>query len=161
MTLAAISIGLQAQSDPRTVGQWSSVQTWPYRAVHTHLLPNGKVLSWSQFTEGDKTQIFDPSTNSVATSTIAPFNTFCAGHAFLPDGRLLVAGGHIADGVGLQHAAIFDFRNNSWSTLPDMNAGRWYPTNTTLANGDILVLGGTIDSASGNDKLPQIWQQST
>jgi hypothetical protein len=36
-----------------------------------------------------------------------------------------------------------------------MNDGRWYPSNVTLANGDTLVLGGT--SASGQNRLPQVW----
>ena len=30
-----------------------------------------------------------------------------------------------------------------------MNAGRWYPTTTTLPNGDVLVLSGDIDTTTG------------
>src|SRR5438132_1468220 len=29
-----------------TIGQWSSVMTWPYIAVHAQVLPTGKVLWW-------------------------------------------------------------------------------------------------------------------
>jgi hypothetical protein len=39
-----------------------------------------------------------------------------------------------------------------------MNAGRWYPTNTTLGTGDILVLSGNIDNKVGANPLPQVWR---
>ena len=54
---------------------------------------------------------------------------FCAGQTFLPDGRLLVAGGHDKwDGYGAIQTTIFDPKTNKWSKSADMNAGRWYPT---------------------------------
>ena len=42
-----------------------------------------------------------------------------------------------------------------------MNAGRWYPTNTTLANGDVLVVSGAIDLRDAVNTLPQVWQMAT
>ncbi|HEX8202841.1 MAG TPA: galactose oxidase-like domain-containing protein, partial [Isosphaeraceae bacterium] len=90
------------------------------------------------------------------------YDTFCSGHAFLPDGRLLVAGGHDdvtghfhADFVGVPDASLFDPATNSWTRLPDMNAGRWYPTATTLASGEVLVLSGTV-TPGVLDTLPQV-----
>ena len=59
---------------------------------------------------------------------------------FAPDGRLFVAGGHIQTNVGLAKASIYNPSTNTWAAVPDMNAGRWYPTVTTLANGDALVV---------------------
>ncbi|HXG90663.1 MAG TPA: galactose oxidase-like domain-containing protein [Vicinamibacterales bacterium] len=41
-----------------------------------------------------------------------------------------------------------------------MNAGRWYPTNTTMPNGDVLVVSGDIDTSQVNP-LPQVWQIAT
>src|SRR6478672_5129808 len=32
---------------PATVGQWSAVTSWPYTAIHAHVLPNGKVMWWT------------------------------------------------------------------------------------------------------------------
>jgi hypothetical protein len=32
------------------LGQWSPVYDWPCVSIHTHLLPNGKVLSWAMTT---------------------------------------------------------------------------------------------------------------
>src|SRR5262249_17722864 len=83
---------------------------------------------------------------------------FCTGHSFLPDGRLLVTGGHIALNVGRADTFLFDWRNNSWVSGPAMNDGRWYPTNCSLANGEQLVLSGLIDDYTGMNPLPQVWQ---
>ena len=128
--------------DPATVGQCSSVMTWPYIATHAQVLPTGKVLWWPPFGDGDNPTLWDPATN---TNTAAPrvgANIFCSGHAFLPDGQLLVAGGHVDIYMGLPNAYTYDPFNNTWTRLPDMNYGRWYPTSTTLPNGDALVISG-------------------
>ena len=45
-------------------------------------------------------------------------NLFCSGHAFLPDGRLLVAGGHLADSHGLNQATIYDSGANTGHPRP-------------------------------------------
>ena len=74
---------------------------------------------------------------------------------------LSVTGGHIADRVGLEHASIYNPFTNTWTQVADMNAGRWYPTNTTLANGDVLTTAGNIDHTAGANTLPQIWQTET
>jgi hypothetical protein len=42
-----------------------------------------------------------------------------------------------------------------------MNAGRWYPTNTALANGDVVVTSGEISPGLGVNSLPQVWQVSS
>ena len=42
-----------------------------------------------------------------------------------------------------------------------MNAGRWYPTSTTLANGDVLVTSGSMDTNYTNNTLPQVYQVAT
>ena len=85
-------------------------------------------------------------TNTNTAVTHAGANIFCSGHAFLPNGQLLVAGGHINNWVGLPNAYMYNPLNNTWTRLPDMNNGRWYPTSTTLPNGDVLVISGTINT---------------
>ena len=45
--------------------------------------------------------------------------------------------------------------------MPNMNAGRWYPTNTTLAAGDALVVSGSIDNTLGENRLPQVFQTAS
>jgi fibronectin type 3 domain-containing protein len=149
---------VNAQSNPLISGQWSSVQTWPYRAVNAHLLPTGKVMFWEY---ADVPQLWDPSTGSITPAAQAGYNIFCSGFSFLPDGGLLVVGGHISNGEGLAYASVYNPFTNTWSRTADMNAGRWYPTNTTLANGDVLTVSGMIDTTVGMDLLPQVWQAAS
>jgi galactose oxidase-like protein/glyoxal oxidase-like protein len=144
--------------DLSITGEWSSLQDWPVTAVHDQMLPTGKVLFWGF---SDEAWLWDPATAGLTPAARAGFNIFCTGHSFLPDGRILVTGGHVSNGVGLSTAAIYDPANNSWVRLSNMNAGRWYPTNTTLANGDVLVVSGDIDTVQGVNRLPQLWQAAT
>lgn len=57
-------------------------------------------------------------------------NLFCGGHCFLADGRLLAVGGHWVDSVGLDQACVYDYKSNSFTALPAMNKGRWYPVSS-------------------------------
>src|SRR5438445_11904463 len=50
--------------DPATVGQFSSVMTWPNQAVHAHLLPTGKVLWWPSWCEGENSTLRHGSTTT-------------------------------------------------------------------------------------------------
>ncbi len=92
----------------------------------------------------------------LSTVVPAPSLLFCAGHDFLPDGRLLVTGGHISDLHGLANTNVFDPVSGAWQAQPAMAAGRWYPTNTTLPNGEVLTLAGT-DSTGAQVTIPEVW----
>jgi galactose oxidase len=158
LLLSAVS---HAQSDPAQVGQWSEVKNWPFPAVHTHVLPTGKVMFFSEFGMGDDgPYLWNPETDTLQQLSPPGYNIFCAGHAFLPDGRLLIAGGHIDNDRGLPDAILFDPFTSSWSRLPDMADGRWYPTNTALANGEQLVVAGAREDKT-NNLIPEIWSPST
>jgi hypothetical protein len=69
-------------------------------AVHAALLDTGKLLivagsgnNAAYFAAGTfKTLLYDPTTGQTKLIP-TPTDMFCAGHAFLPDGKLLVAGG--------------------------------------------------------------------
>ncbi len=137
-------------------GEWSPSFPWPVVAVHLHLLPTGDVLSWGKI--GDP-QIWNPQSGAF---TPAPSLTmlFCSGHAFLPDGRLLVTGGHIEDHHGLPDVNIFDPASGGWTSAPAMSRGRWYPTSTTLADGQILTLAGR-DEAGDTVEIPEVWTGTT
>jgi hypothetical protein len=147
-----------AQSQTSEVGQWSAVQNWPVVAIHIHVLPNGKLLVWPR-DGGAQARIWDPATGAFTQVPLSTMNLFCTGHAFLPDGRLMVTGGHIRDGAGEIKAHIFDYRDNSWTRVADMNNGRWYPTSTALGNGESLVISGSTIRYRANP-LPQVWQTS-
>jgi hypothetical protein len=120
-------------------------------AIHTNVLPDGRVLTWSRLEDA---QVWDPATN-VFTNVRAPSWIFCAGQTFLPDGRLLVAGGHITDDHGLRDVNVFDFTTNKWSPQPPMRAGRWYPTVLALPNGEQLVVAGATELGASN-AIPEV-----
>ncbi|MBT2676377.1 DUF1929 domain-containing protein [Streptomyces sp. ISL-14] len=93
-------------------------------------------------------------------------DVFCSGHAFLPDGRLMVCGGtelFPADAAGGGHghgeAGHFPGHRHCWtyqprtgqfsevsqlnpSTAGDAGGGRWYPTLVTLASGELFAYAG-------------------
>jgi hypothetical protein len=89
-------------------------------------------------------------------------NLFCSGHTFLADGRLFVAGGHRKDGDGVNQACVYDWDKDSWTALPAMNNGRWYPTATLLPSGDVLVTSGNFIKTTKPElnPIPQIWNGS-
>jgi galactose oxidase len=140
-----------------TLGQWSAVIKWPYEAIHAHVLPTGKVMFW---TRGDHSQFWNPATNVVTAAPQSGANIFCSGHTLLADGRVFVAGGHVQSYVGLPDAYTYKPSSNTWTRLPNMNDARWYPSATTLPNGDVLVVAGWIDTAD-NNVLPQVWQSAS
>lgn len=100
-TLHDIEINSQGYKEHN--GHWS-VLSVPSRfrinAVHAALLDTGKVLivagsgnSLGYFNAGTfKSIIWDPQTNKFKLIH-TPSDMFCGGHAFLPDGKLLIAGG--------------------------------------------------------------------
>src|SRR5438045_9490128 len=69
-----------------TVGEWSPVMTWPYEAIHAHVLQTGKVLFW---TRRDHSQLWDPAANTVTSTAASGANIFCSAHSLLPMRRLL------------------------------------------------------------------------
>ena len=136
-----------------TVGQWGTTQPFPFVSVHTCLMPNGRVIFWDY---SGNTRIWDPATTAITTPAQPGRNIFCSGNSFFADGRIFAPGGHIENNVGLASASFYDPVANTWTSVPNMNAGRWYPSTTTLANGDVLVTSGD-DNFNVND-LPQVFQ---
>jgi hypothetical protein len=149
---------VRAQSDPSLNGEWSAVQTWPIVSVHASLLPTGKVIFYPY---SDDARLWDPSTDSIAAAAQVGYNIFCSGLTLLADGRMFVGGGHISNDVGLNNASVYDWQANTWARQPDMNAGRWYPTTTTLADGSVLIVSGDVDTTVGVNPLPQVWTNGT
>src|SRR5439155_12865477 len=64
----------------------------------------------------------------------------------LPDGRVLVVGGHaiFAGGTAAYHVHTFDPQTNSWSRHTDMTMQRWYPTCLALHDGTALITSGSM-----------------
>ncbi|HJR17395.1 MAG TPA: galactose oxidase-like domain-containing protein [Gemmatimonadales bacterium] len=151
---SAISAAVAAVGTEATTGRWSAPFTWLNIGLHLHLLRTGKVLSWGKF---GQQYVWTPSTNTF-TVVSSPDWLFCSGHTFLSDGRLLVNGGHISDHVGLKDANLFNPGTMAWESRPSMAYGRWYPTTTTLGNGQAVTISGEQNGALVT--VPEVWTGS-
>jgi hypothetical protein len=140
-------------------GEWSAPFSWLNVGVHLTLLPTGKVLSFGL--SGIPT-VWNPANGSF-TSMTTPSVIFCSGHSLLADGRLLASGGNSDPHVGangIPDNTIFDPVSQTWSRATPMRYARWYPTNTTLPNGDVLILSGR-DLTANMVRLPEVWSNGS
>jgi hypothetical protein len=152
---APASRTVAAAGSAQPLGQWSPPFPWSGVAVHLSLLPTSQVLTWGL---SGTPQVWDPASGSF-TSVPSPAMIFCGGQALLADGRVLVAGGnnHPTEALnGIRDITIFDPTTLSWSRSAPMRRGRWYPTNTTLGNGEVVILAGK-DESGINVSEPEIW----
>ncbi len=152
---------------PERFGQFTPPQTWPLVPVHMATLSNGKIVVFDGFDAAlNSERIWDPVTNTFSPVPTGR-NLFCSGHVMLPDGRLFVAGGHIAANEGTKSTTIFNPTTGSWFFGTDMARARWYPTVTTLPDGRILVVSGDnitlnapgldVPLKNGSETLPEIY----
>ena len=101
LVLAAIAVSPPpALAAPNVTGQWSTLPYLvPVNPIHVALLPNGKVLivagSESNPPEAGgpyKYAVWDPAAGTFNNYT-TPWDLFCNGMSYLPDGRLILTGG--------------------------------------------------------------------
>lgn len=130
-------------------------------AVHAALLHTGKVLfiAGSGNDETNRNEyrsvVWDYKNGTFKYLT-TPTDIFCAGHSFLSDGRLLVAGGtkeYDIQGHGFygeKSTYIFDPTLEEFIRVSDMTDGRWYPTLVTLGDSRILTVSGLSENGSLN-----------
>lgn len=141
-----------AAADPTILGEWTGPIDLGVKGIHSAALHTGKVLLFSYpryAATGTEARLWDPATGHY-TNVSHPNpqrDLFCAGQSFLPDGRLLVTGGHVrgtthGEGLGIKENHIFDPATNSWSSPPSLTEARWYPNNVSLADGKTLIFGG-------------------
>ena len=150
MTIPA-TFAVATSSSPAVQGKWDPAFTTPSVLVHAHLLRTGKVLVW-----GDNGSASLWSTTGGFTTVTKPYRIYCTGHTFLPDGRLLIMGGTSAGTAGLRDASIFNPSTVTWAATASMSRGRYYPTATTLPNGEVLVVSGH-DASKVVVRAPEIW----
>lgn len=160
------------------MGKWETIdlpvdldsKDW-MQAVHTALLPNGKVLMVNgssnrntldkdKFIDGVKvsdsavvsnTALFDPVTNfpKITFERIASpaYDPFCSGHLQLPNGNVLFVGGtnRYYPGEqfeGAKQAYVYEWEKQEWQPAGKLNDGHWYPSIVPLADGKFVVFSG-------------------
>jgi Domain of unknown function (DUF1929) len=155
--------------DPLTDGRWNGRVALPVVGVHAAVLPTGKIMYFNRLDAGTpaneaRAWLWDPSRPAsdpaalrevdppLNPETGKPVNLFCAGQSLLPDGQLLVTGGNLAYETdtatykGLNRIYTFDPWSERWTEQPRMAHGRWYPTQTLLADGRTLITSGRDES---------------
>lgn len=160
-----ICMGAARAQSPADDGQWTAPFQLPLIAIHSAMLPTGKVLLFSaeHGVPGIHGWLLDPET--LALTNVQPpagWNPDCAGHSFLADGRLLVAGGTLQFDplLGSKKAFIFDSFAETWTQIEDMARGRWYPTNITLGDGRVLTMSGINDTNGDLNADIEAWDPS-
>ncbi|HEX3236149.1 MAG TPA: galactose oxidase-like domain-containing protein [Gemmatimonadales bacterium] len=165
-SVTSSSIDVSALPPEATSGSWGPLVPWDIVPLHMHLLPNGKILGWGKYdngatgTMGGRPRLWDPASGDpLSTAQMVQVDTmlFCSGHAFMPDGKLMVSGGHKDDDKGIDVTNIFDPGSGSFTSGPKMAFGRWYPTVTELPDGRMLTMAGR-DSAGNVVTIPEIWE---
>jgi len=146
-TMAAVA------ADPGQSGAWSPVIGTPVVPVFQAMLPNGKVLIWDSVGDNasetypnhtfTRAMVWNPVTNTSKRVDVQGYNIFCAGFAHLPNGNILVAGGNAnASLAGIVQTHIFNWQTETWSRGANMAGARWYPSVTSMANGEQAIVGG-------------------
>lgn len=144
---------MAAQAQAAGLAKWSPVVRLPLVPAAGAQLADGRVLLWAAnsgftFNGSGRTQtvLFDPNSLSSVSREVTEtgHDMFCPGTSRLPDGRLLVSGGYDS-GV----SSMYDPQANSWSRVQSMQVPRGYQGSTPLADGTVLVLGGSWSGGYG------------
>lgn len=172
--LAAISVAIAAilawwfirlmpvsASQYHVRGHFGPVINWPLIPLQVLTLPDGRLLSYGSDATGRQSgleiyDIWDPKKGVGPESHLTLPNTtgtdiFCSGQLIIPANQtvLLVGGDRTVNGQrnwSSPDVNVFNYAvNQVKSTGQTMANPRWYPTVATLANGDVLVLGGRLD----------------
>ena len=148
-------------AEPSTVGSWSAPFEVGVIAVHSVLLPNGRVLMVSRPRSGKptKARVWNPATGTSVdvTPADASRDLYCAGHSLLDSGLAFYAGGNrfLNEKDGIANTDTFDPLTQDWDSGPLMSQARWYPTNVALPNGKVLILGGWISQGNWSNTVDE------
>jgi hypothetical protein len=130
-----------------TDGAWGPLLHIPTTAIHAVLMPNGKVLYFSQARypaedealDGGNAHVWDPATNTTVSvpppdvsyptsaggTAIRPANLWCGGQTLLADGRVLVVGGNLQYPLNNGNGAGNGFKGAPWVMTFDPDTETW------------------------------------
>jgi WD40 repeat protein len=141
--------------DPGT-GTWTITGslTEPFSGHTATRLTNGTVLVAGGFEKGNgfpgsraSAELYDPVTGTWAATHDMTHARSNHTATLLPDGRVLVAGGH--SGTRLASAELYDPVSATWTAAADMTEPYLGHTATLLPNGTVLVAGGDVPRGGG------------
>ena len=192
---AGLYTRLPLDEDPATQGSWELLPySSQVLAIHAATLPGGKVMFFSgsgnnqvrdaSHDYGDVAKgiytsvVWDPQAPAAGGANFAhpatvrgpdgkPFDFFCGGDTFLPDGTLLSAGGNLAypgnghGNLGRADCLGFDPVGGQWRKLGRMAHGRWYPTLLPLADGRVLAVSGLNDTTGALNPTFEVYNPAT
>ncbi|WP_412550694.1 galactose oxidase-like domain-containing protein [Shimia sp. MIT910701] len=155
-------------------GEWGDLQDWPIIPLHMLVLPDGKVLSFGTDERGMQGanfiyDVYDPETGRHHTlPNTTETDIFCAHMALDPaTGLVMIFGGDARKSGpggandGVNSLIVFDPRTLELTPASEtMEYARWYPTVLTLANGEILALGGR-NAVKDGSSIPEIWSPTS
>jgi N-acetylneuraminic acid mutarotase len=146
--LAVAVTGAPAQA--QATGQWQFTGSMATGHSNTHLaqLADGRVLAISGAgapgTLTSTAEIYDPGTGQWApTGTLNNAREAFGQPSVLPNGDVLVAGGHDVNVNDYATAELYDPATNQWTLTGSLNTARRYPVQVELANGEVLVATGS------------------
>jgi hypothetical protein len=149
-----------ASAQLAVTGEWRLLpHTMPINPIHVALLRTGRVLVVSG-TENDPTVtasragVWDPATGAFSLQDL-PWDLFCNGMSFLPDGRVLTTGGNLQYNPfrGIRTTTVFDPLTEQFSQVQDMARGRWYPSNVALGDGRTMTFSGWLETGGTNNAV--------
>jgi hypothetical protein len=136
-----------------TQGSWNVKYDLEVIGIHSTLLRTNDVVTYGMSDDNEHHAVgsFVNLPSGTITRLDHPMpHVFCSGQAQLPNGDLLVAGGHSNSEHHLHKLTRVDEVVWKWKKLKDLHHGRWYPTVTTLPDGKVLILGGAYKTGGGS-----------
>ncbi len=144
--------------DPAT-GKWTETGSLTYeRNFHTAtLLQDGRVLVAGGETGGiggigvlanttSSAEIYDPATGKWTQTGSLVSSRGMHTATLMPDGRVIVAGGHHGSAIYLDSAELYNPATGKWTQTGHMSYSRVNHTATLQYNELVLVVGGSSDS---------------
>lgn len=156
---------LAIPANAASAGMWSRSVDWPIIAIHSSVLPDGRVLTFGappggNVQDGRRLVFWNPSLgfNGNAFQIVANaqnVDSFCATATLLSDGTLLTSGGaSYSSGFSSRESMRLDWKTSNAQRDYDLTAPRWYGTMTKLPDGRAIVTGGGAPYANADPNRP-------